>query len=250
MDRKRRRFAVGTQRRFMAAYRRAKAMLPRLGQIHFARAHYQFDFGPQLGWRGDRAAGGGATIELGYHLFELLIWLLGPPETVYTITGTGQRAPGREDLPVYDSDDTAVAVFRYAGKAFAAVTVTRCFSPVAEAVTLYGRNGTLRASPGECTLRDREGSTTDRFSESEPLSAVFARMIESFARAAAGGAAAYECSGWENLPTVATVDAAYLSDQTGQPESPAAMLANYNVTVQDCARYTPGPETRHEEKPD
>lgn len=243
-DRARRKFAVGTQRRFMAGYRRAKQMLDRLGKVHFAQAHYQFSFGPSLGWRGDKAAGGGALAELGYHMLDLVIWLRGLPETVYTVTGTGQRAPGREDQPVYDSDDTAVAVLRYGDRAFAAVTVTRCFGPVSEGVTLYGQAGTLSAGCDHCLLRDREGNVLESFAEQEPLAAVFTRMIESFARAVGQDAPRYECSGWEGLQAAAAVEAAYLSDQTAQPESPQALLAGYDVAAEDCTRHTPSPEAQ------
>ncbi|KPK86654.1 MAG: hypothetical protein AMJ81_00605, partial [Phycisphaerae bacterium SM23_33] len=242
MDRAGRKLAAGTQRRFMSGYRRARQMLGRLGKLHLAQVHYQFNLGPSLTWHGDRAAGGGALIELGYHMFDLAIWLLGLPETLYAIAGTGQRAAAREDLPVYDSDDTAVAVLRYPGKAATTVTVTRCFSPVDEGLRLYGQAGTLSAGPNQCVLRDRDGNVLDSFGEDEPLAAVFSRMIDSFARAAAEDAPRYECSGWESLPAMAAVDAAYLSDQTGQPESPGAMLANYNVTSQDYMKCTPTEE--------
>jgi predicted dehydrogenase len=244
MDRCGRKFAVGTQRRFMSGYRRARDMLDRLGEVYLTQAHYQFDFGPSLGWRGDRSAGGGALVELGYHMFDLLLWLLGLPETVYTIAGTGQRAPGREDLPVYDSDDTAVAVFRCAGKAATTVTVSRCFRPVSEGVTLYGAAGVLSAGPEQCELRDRQGTVLESFRQEETLAVVFTRMIDSFARAAAEDAARYECSGWENLPAMAAVDAAYLSDQTGQPESPGELLAHYNVTAHDTSKCTPTEDVR------
>ncbi|MHC4716659.1 MAG: Gfo/Idh/MocA family protein, partial [Planctomycetota bacterium] len=132
LDRADRKLAVGTERRFMGSYRHVRKLLRALGRVYLVRGHYQFNQGPDLGWRGDKDAGGGALVELGYHMLDLIIWLLGMPESIHAVTGTGQRAAGEEDLPVYDSDDTGVIVMRYPGKSVAAVNVTRCFNPLSE----------------------------------------------------------------------------------------------------------------------
>ena len=239
MDRAGRKFAIGTQRRFMNAYRQARAWLARLGDVYLVRAEYQFNLGPELGWRGDRSAGGGALLELGYHIFDLLVWMWGLPESVYALTGTGQRARGGEDLPVYDSDDTAVAVLRFGDELAAVVTVSRCFGPLAEVMTVHGQGGLLEVGPEECILRDRDGNVVEHLVVEETPAELFGRMIEAFAAAARGDAARYDCSGWESLRTQAVVEAAYLSDQTGQPEDPADLLAGYDVSVSDCLRYAP-----------
>jgi len=89
--------AVGTQRRFMPGYRRARALIQRLGTVYLLQAHHLFNWGPVLGWRGDRAAGGGALLEVGWHLLDLTVWLLGLPETVYAVASTGQRTAPRHE---------------------------------------------------------------------------------------------------------------------------------------------------------
>lgn len=258
-------FAVGTQRRFMLGYRRARHLVSELGQVHLLEAHYLFNWGPILGWRGDKASGGGVLMSLGYHMFDLVLWLLGLPETVYSIAGTGDLRTGKAaprardrrggppsrngrqtsgpeatgDQPLYDTEDTAVAVFRYADKASATITVSRCFNPVSEGLILYGEAGSLIAGPDRCVLRDRDGSPIDTFQQDDPPAAVFIRQVEAFVRAAGESAARYECSGRENLLTMAAIDAAYLSDQTAQPESPATLLAGYDLTPGDCLALAP-----------
>ena len=243
-----RKFAVGTPRRFMPGYQHARTAWARLGRVFCLQGHYQFNYGAGLGWRGDRAAGGGALIELGYHLFDLLVWLLGLPRTVYAITATGQRTGGADGQPVYDSDDSAVAVLRYPGDVVATVAVSRCFNPVSEQLTAYGQAGTLSAGPGGCTLRDRDGNVLESLESDEPPADVFARMIDAFVRPAAEAAPRYDCSGWENLLTMAVVAAAYLSNQTGEPESPGRLLANYDVAPADCLRFAPPGKPPHETK--
>jgi len=246
MDQAKRKFAVGTVRRFSTSYRLAKQWIGRLGKPHFARAHYQYDLGPDLGWHGDKAAGGGALIELGYHMLDLMIWLLGMPDSVYSIVGSGQRVRAGEDQPLYDSDDTAVCVMRYPGKLTAAVTVSRCFGPLSEGLTVYGQAGTLSAGPDQCVLRDRDDAIVEQFAEAEETPAeVFGRMIDAFAVAAVNDAPRYDCSGWENVLTMAAVEAAYLSDRTAQAEDPADLLSGYGVTEQDCRKLI-GPDNSSE----
>ncbi len=256
-------YAIGTQRRFMLGYRRARELLGRLGQVYLLEAHYRFNWGPIRSWGGDRSAGGGVLTSLGYHVFNLIIWLLGLPETIYSVAGSRQlrgaeairgrpqdsSQPAVEpevpagahaaDQPLYDAEDTAVAVLRYPGKTAATVTVSRCFGPLSEALAVYGEAGWLVAGPGRCVLRDRDGTVLESFEQEEPPAAVFARQVEAFILAASTGAARYECSGRENLLTVAAIDAAGLSDRTGQPESPPGVLARNGLTVSECLAFAP-----------
>ncbi len=249
MDRARRRFAVGTQRRFMSSYRRAKSLLGGLGQVYLLQGHYLCNWGADSGWRGDRAAGGGALMELGYPLFDLVIWLLGVPETVYSVVGAVPADRRPKDQPVYDTDDTFTVVCRYHENVAATVTASRCFSPVSEGLTAYCEGGSLTADPARCVVRDRDGKVLAGFQGAEPPAAVFTRMIDDFVDAAAGEeSAGYEASAWENLLTMAAVDAAYLSDRTNQPEPPARLLRNYDVTLADCRKAVRAKEPARETK--
>jgi len=128
--------AVGTQRRFAGGYRKAWEIRRRLGPVFLARAHYLFNWGPNLGWRGDKAsAGGGALMELGYHAVDLLVWFLGLPEEVYGFSAGGHRPKAPDEtgpLPVYDTDDTAAAIVRYRDGAMASVVTTRSSGPISD----------------------------------------------------------------------------------------------------------------------
>ena len=231
--------AVGTQRRFSSIFRRARELAGRLEEIYLVEAQYLFNWGGPLGWRGSVAAGGGAMCQLGCHMLELIIDLLGLPETVYCITGTGQRSRGQSDQGLYDTDDTATAMLRYTGQATATVTVSRRFSPVSDRLTIFGQAGSIVVSPTRCVLRDRDGAVEESFERQEPPAAVLGRGIDAFARAVMENSDTYECSGWEYLLTMAAVEAAYLSSRTVQPESPAGLLSGYDVTVADCLELIP-----------
>ncbi len=245
MDAKGLKLAVGTQRRFEDGYRRAAQLRARLGEVFLARSHYLFNWGPQLGWRGDRAsAGGGALLELGYHPIDLLVWMLGLPEEVYGSIAGGAKpqavtGPDGKLLPPYDTDDTAAALLRYASPLVASVVTTRTSGPVSEGLSLHGRQGSITADSGMCLLRDPDGNVLDRCEASAPQTDAFCRQADAFATAVRDDAKAYECSGWENLLNLAAIDAIYLSHRTSQPEPPRRLLKTHGLSVEECLALRP-----------
>jgi predicted dehydrogenase len=239
MDQAGLKFAVGTQRRFARTYRRACELRERVGQVFLARAHYLFYWGPTVGWRGDRAsAGGGALLELGYHSIDLLVWMLGLPDDVYGISTGGKRSATQtadaKSLPPYDTDDTSAALMRYAGGCMAGVVTTRRSGPVSEELSLHGLTGSMSVSSDLCLLRSPDGAVLDRTPGDARPQDVFVRQAEAFAKAVSAEARTYECSARENLLNLAVIEAVYLSDRTGQPESPLRLLKTHNLTVKDC----------------
>lgn len=244
MDKAELKLAVGTQRRFAVGYRRAWELRKALGEVFLARSHYLFNWGAALGWRGDRAsAGGGALLELGYHCIDLLVWLLGLPEEVYGTTvgatpsaGLGGGEPAQA---IYDTDDTAAAIMRYASGLVASIVTTRSSGPVSEELSLHGRRGSLRADNETCFLRDRDGNVLDHAEAGPSPVAVYLRQAEAFAQAILDDAPRYECSARENLLNLAVVEAIYLSDRTAQPEDPHQLLQTHGLTVEECLASSP-----------
>ena len=234
--------AVATHRRFANCYRRAWQLRRSVGQAFLARTHYLFNWGPYLGWRGDKeSAGGGALLELGYHLIDLLVWLLGLPEDVYGLSATGSRPAddGEQPQPVYDTDDTAVAVLRFKTGCMATVVTTRRSGPVSEELCLYGPGGSLTVNGDRCALRDPDGKLVNQTENSLVPLDVFVQQAKAIVRAVRGGTRTYRCSAWENLLNLAVIDAIYLSDRTGHPESPARLLKTHGLRPADCLRYRP-----------
>ena len=236
--------AVGTQRRFAPGYRRGQELLADLGEVFLARGEYLFNWGGKLGWRGDRAsAGGGALLELGYQLIDLLNWMLGLPEEVYGISACGHRPEDTdargEALPIHDTDDSAAALLRYRGNGMASLVTTRSSGPVRESLVLHGRRGSLWTDDHRCVLRDPEGNVQQQTRDDSPPVAVYRAQAEAFARAVLDDAARYPCSGWENLLNLAVIDALYLSDRTSQAESPRQLLQARRVTLQECLSRQP-----------
>ena len=244
MDEAKLKLAVGTQRRFAIGYRRAWQLRRQLGPIFLARSHYLFNWGRNLGWRGDlTSAGGGALLELGYHAIDLMIWLLGLPEEVYGISAGGNRPDAADSerslQPIYDTEDTAAAILRYAAGSMATVVTTRSSGPISEELCLHGRGGSLRADGETCLLRDPDGNVIDHARDEPAPTGVFRRQAEAFARAVIDNTMTYECSGRENLLNMAVVEAIYLSDRTAQPENPLRLLQTQGLTVEECLVLRP-----------
>jgi len=236
--------AVGTQRRFAVGYRCAYDLRRRLGDVFLARSHYLFNWGPELGWRGDRgSAGGGALLELGYHAIDLLVWMLGMPDEVYGVSAVGNRpaASNDDETPqrLYDTDDTAAAIMRYVSGAMASVVTTRSSGPVSEELCIHGRGGSLRADGQSCVLRDPDGNILGHAEDEPGPVSVFRRQAEAFAAAVLNDAKSYECSGRENLLNLAVIEAIYLSDRTGQLEEPHRLLEPHGLTVEACLSLRP-----------
>jgi predicted dehydrogenase len=231
-------FAVGTQRRFMPGYRNAWDRRHEVGGVFLARAHYLFNWGQSLTWHGEGAlAGGGALLELGYHMIDLLVWFFGLPEEVYGLTAI--VSGGGKGVPEHDTDDTACAVLNFAGGRMACLAASRSCDPVSEELSLHGRAGSLTAGPEACVLRNADGVVIEQIERTYLPTEAIALELEAFAGAVISGAERYACSAWENLLTHAVIDAVYLAARTGQPESPARLLHAHKLRVEDCLKLCP-----------
>ncbi len=245
MEKAKLKFAVGTQRRFAVGYRRAWELRRRLGPVFLGRAHYLFNWGSKLDWRGGRAAaGGGALLELGYHPIDLLTWLLGLPAEVYGHNVRERRAEpageaGGSPVPIYDTDDSAAAILQYPSGCMASVVTTRRSGPVSEELTLHSLNGSLTADSESCLLRDPDGAVLDQANDDGGPLGMFVRQAEAFARSVIGNEKRYECSARENLLTQAAIEAIYLSGRTCQPESPTRLLHTAGLSEEDCLSLRP-----------
>lgn len=232
-------FAVGTQRRLMPGYRNAWDRRHEVGGVFLARAHYLFNWGQALTWHAQSdLAGGGALLELGYHMIDLLVWFFGLPEEAYGLTTIAAGEGGRGVAP-HDTDDTACAILNYSGGRMACLAASRSCDPVSEELALHGRAGSLTAGPEACVLRNADGVVIEQVERTHLPTQALALELEAFAGAVVSGAQRYACSAWENLLTHAVIDAVYLAARTGQPESPARLLHAHKLRVDDCLKFCP-----------
>lgn len=232
-------FAIAAPRRFMQSYRRAFDARASLGALQLVRAHYLFNWGPLTGWRADWvSAGGGALLELGYPLIDLLTWMVGLPEDVFGSSAVNSQVDlyDPEAQPAHPSttDDTAAAVMRSAGGAMASLVVSRVSGPLSEELSLHGRDGTLTISPQRFLLRDPDGGVLDQTDCLDDPADCIRELVDAFAAGLVGKTNIYPCSARENLLTMAVLEALYLSDKTATAENPRSLLQAAGFTPEDC----------------
>lgn len=129
---------VGYQMRFNPAHREMarRAAAGELGRIAYAhiQACFRYPFPPSEWRRHLATAGGGwATADLGTHLVDLLLWLLGPVSEVQAQMDNGAYG--------YETEDICSAVLRFERGTLATLTCATAVTAPRSEVALYGEHG-------------------------------------------------------------------------------------------------------------
>ncbi|TSB21334.1 Gfo/Idh/MocA family protein [Streptomyces benahoarensis] len=136
---------VTVQRRFHPVYTAAVQLLEQIGQPYLVEGRYTFHCSdPAAGWRGRASlAGGGALMDMGYHLIDLLIWYLGLPDRILADTSTAAR-PDAD----YDAEDTALVHLAYDTGLYGSLLISRSAGPKTEQLTVTGPRGAVVIARG------------------------------------------------------------------------------------------------------
>jgi UDP-N-acetyl-2-amino-2-deoxyglucuronate dehydrogenase len=204
-------FEVSLTRRYHPIYRSFQQLLPKIGTIYAVEARYTMNV-PRLdlGWRASRAtAGGGALLDMGYHLVDLFVWYFGMPVSVMGKVGAGARPD-----QAYDVEDTASLLMEYdsprQGNFVATLFVSRAYPEKTEGMTVLGTRGALELTRGELRRMDCDGTEIEGLSRRGSWLAAAVDQIDEFARRLLV-AAAEPLSQSEHFAHLAVIEAAYLS---------------------------------------
>jgi len=171
-------------------------------------------------WRGDRGkSGGGVLLNGGYDLVDMLVTALGTPESVFAQC-TASSAPGITRK--YDTEDAAVACFRCPGDAVSVVTARRGAPVASWSVRLVGERQTAEVTAKGVAISSGGGGKSRRHRIRTALR--YGPFMQALASFLADEPVRFDSTLRDHLPTIATIEAAYLSSRTGQPESPARLL--------------------------
>lgn len=196
------------------------------GRWFLARGKVQLFWEENFDWRGDvRQAGGGVLLDQGYELIDLLVQLMGLPDSVYAAMAGVSRPGGRYS---YDTEDTAAVICRFAGGAVATLHACWTAGPAEWSLELFGTQGSLVIEREQVLARDLSGAVRNRRQAQggDPL----AGQVEAFLSTLANPPPRFTSTLRQHLPAMAVMQAAYLSARTGQPESPSLIFKMHDVS--------------------
>ena len=146
---------VALQMRFYPAVMRAKELIEegRLGRVFMFQCDYLHSSGinpnKTLSWKQDRKAGGGGVLlDLGAHAYDVMYYLLGEYDRLYTVTDTvyAQR-PGKDGALVnVDAEDTALTLVRMKNGAPGKILVSKVATGTMDElrINIHGEKGAIR----------------------------------------------------------------------------------------------------------
>ncbi len=211
--------AVSRFWQFEPAFSQLDEVIKSAGRVYAATASVFATAAPTR--RRGAAAGGGSGVLLSgaYEIVDLLVHMLGLPETVYAqcATDSSGGAPAEPG-----ADDVAVVSLRFGRERIGCLTVLRGVAAPSWQVSLVATRGTVALSEKGLTLTLREGGAN----ESHPVYTdnPVAAAISAFGASRLSDEEKLTSPAEQHLPTVALIEAAYLSAKTGEAESPARLL--------------------------
>jgi UDP-N-acetyl-2-amino-2-deoxyglucuronate dehydrogenase len=221
--RARRVLMVAMQRRYGGLEQIIKRALDSgaIGTAHFIRARLSHagpqSWSPGQSWFTSAAeAGGGAMLDLGVHVADLAIWLLGEVESV-----SGRVATLGKQIEV---DDTGAMIMRFRSGALGVIEASWSSQPGLSALEIYASEGRVMVGYPrlDVTIQRADGSPPPglsreeifaSFDPSDPL-APFRALAQNFADAIAGRATAMP-DGRDGLRALEAIEACYRSSRSG-----------------------------------
>jgi len=217
------------QRRTSPLWQRVKRTIDegKLGKLVLGDAYLKYfrsqEYYDSAGWRGTWALdGGGALMNQGVHCVDLLLWIMGPVDTVF---GFADHLARRIEV-----EDTAVAALKYRNGAFGALEGTTSVTPgLNHRLEFHGEKGTILVDgetivrwdvPGEDkqeVVKDLQDNVGDASSDPKAISQAGHQIQISDLIAAIREDREPMVNGAEARHAVELILAIYQSARTGQP---------------------------------
>ncbi len=191
-----------------------------MGRMFLARGNVMTCWSEDFDWRGDaKRAGGGVLLDRGYGVVDTIVSAMGLPSTVYAAMAGTSRPGG---LYPYDTEDTAGLICQYGDGGMAVVSTCWTAGPERWYLVFNGTEGSIRFEETRMEAYDRAGEPT--LPEQRRADNALMPSIENFLSQLHTNPQKIEGRLQTHLPTVATLEAAYLSAKTGEQESPERIL--------------------------
>ncbi len=173
---------ITVTRRFHPLYQACLQLLPHIGNVYSVEARYTLNIARlDEGWRAKKAlAGGGALLDMAYHLIDLLVWYFGLPHSMSAHIGLTAKPH-----QVYDVEDTVSLLLNYQtqmyGDFVATVFASRAFPCKQEHLVIVGTEGSIELNRDEVKRIDRDGKEVEALVRRGSWITAATEQIDSFA---------------------------------------------------------------------
>jgi len=229
---------VGFVRRFGADTRTVKEFIDNgyMGDIYYAKASYLRRCGNPGGWFSDiKRSGGGALIDLGVHVIDLVRYLMGRPKAVSAYGVTFNKLGARSHIKGYDRykaadysdysdvEDLAAAMIRFDNGAVLSVETSFSLNLKNDSggVELFGTKSGAKLEPGlelYTEINDYLADVTPRISAVSPddwFNSIFRNEISHFVDCILNGTKCLSPAE-DGVELMKILDAVYESARTGR----------------------------------
>jgi predicted dehydrogenase len=203
------------QRRYHPLYAYARKALAGIGALRHFDAVYQLHADAyRVGWRAhSETSGGGAIIDMGYHMIDALHWFFGPPALVYATA-----APKLIPSAPYDIEETVLATLSYGGGMTGALRLSLCEATKEERVRVYGADGRIELTRRLFQRYDAENRLVEELDGDGDWATAAVVLTDTVGRLSDPAIAAWEVA--DGLDVTATIDALYGSIVRQTPVRP------------------------------
>ncbi len=224
---------VTLQRRFNPVFQAVNQLKRRIGKIYLVEGKYTFNIkNLDEGWRASKQlAGGGALIDMGYHIVDLMSWYFGMPYSV-----SARLSMGNREGQVYDVEDTANLTLCYMNgggydqKTIAHLLISRTYPEKHEEIKFVGTNGTILLQRGSVTRFDQAGNQMERLVREGSWPSAAVDQLEYHAGKILGHNPDQALMLHEQLGHIAIVEAAYRSDKLERSVKPTDILSEHGYS--------------------
>lgn len=143
-----------TKRAYYPAYQLGKLTLSQLGQVYqYSAKHFNPNGSIFEGWRSRKnIAGGGALLDLGYHMLDLIISYFGPPMDVDVKKSNSGRLGFN-----YKVEDSASLLLSHQSGVHGVFQIGCLSGPKEESLEIRGSNGTMMIKKDHVSLFNSKG---------------------------------------------------------------------------------------------
>ena len=215
------------QRRFNPIYMSFPQMRRRIGKIFSIESKYTLNISRlDEGWRASKTkSGGGALIDMGYHLIDLMVWFMGVPQSVTARISTGNRE-GQQ----YNVEDTVNILFdyhlpdSYSKKTIGSMLISRVYPYKQENFIVYGTKGIVELKRGQIRRLNNNGDELEKLTRQDGWPSALMDQLDYFAQEIHDGKKCNITPDHEYMKHNAIIEAAYKSDKTATSCDPSTFL--------------------------